>query len=321
MPTTPATNRFRKLITDISRLYINARKIQIQFAWETGRRMVEEEQNGEMRAAYGSSLLARVSEVLAKKYGAGFSESNLRKMRHFYLLNPKQSVATELDWTDYVELLPIEDARTRQRLEQRILKENLNSKEVRQIVRKVRQLPEAKSTAKLPPLKRPTDLKLNTFRKSKLGSKLKDGDVLIDCGFVVNWPVSRDKLKKVILTDTPSYTYEAVIDRVIDGDTLLVVIEVGFRIKVYDKLRLRGIDCPELGTPEGERAKRFVAGLLPVDSVIVLKSHKTRTDTYGRFVADVFFKTGENNCDEIISHGIYLNQYLLDQGHAVRMKE
>ena len=116
MPNTPATNRFRKLITDISRLYLNARKIQLQFAWETGRRIVEEEQNGAMRAEYGSSLLAQVSKALTKKYGAGFSESNLRKMRHFYLLNQKQSVPTELDWTDYVELLPIEDEKTRKRL-------------------------------------------------------------------------------------------------------------------------------------------------------------------------------------------------------------
>ncbi len=282
---------------------------------------MEEEQSGEMRAEYGAELVSHVSEILTKKYGAGFSVSNLRKMRQFYLLNQKHSISSELDWSDYVELLPIQDQTTRKRLEQRILKEDLTSVEIRNIVQKIRQVPDTKSAAKLPPLKRPTGLKLNTFRKSKLRSKLKDGDVLIDCGFVVNWPVSREELKDVILTETPSYTYEAAIDRVIDGDTLLVVIEVGFRIKVYDKLRLRGIDCPELGTPEGERAKRFVAGLLPAESVIVLKSHKTRTDTYGRFVADVFFKTGQRNCDDIIRDGIYLNQYLLDQGLAVRMKE
>ncbi len=321
MPTTPATNRFQKLIADISRFYLNARKIQLQCAWETGQRLVEEEQNGEMRAEYGASLLARVSEVLTKKYGSGFSVTNLRKMRRFYLLNQKQAVPPELDWTHQAELLPIKDEKTRKRLEQQIIKEDLTSQEVRGLVKKIRQIPNTKTVSKLPPLKRPTDLQLNTFRKSKVRAKLKDGDVLIDCGFVVNWPVSLEELKNVKVTDAPSYTYEAVIDRVIDGDTLLVVIEVGFRIKVYDKLRLRGIDCPELGTPEGERAKRFVAGLLPAGSVIVLKSHKTRTDTYGRFVADVFFKTGENNGDNIIPDGIYLNQYLLDQGYAVRMKE
>lgn len=134
MPTTPAANRFRKLITDISRLYINARKIQFQFVWQTGRKIVEEEQGGAMRAEYGAGLISHVSEVLTEKYGVGFSVSNLRKMRQFYMLNQKHSVASELDWTDYVELLPVEDARTRKRLEQRIIKEELTSKAVRQIL-------------------------------------------------------------------------------------------------------------------------------------------------------------------------------------------
>ncbi len=325
MPNTPATNRFSKLITDISRLYLNARKIQIQFALETGRRIVEEEQNGAMRAEYGSSLLAQVSKALTKKYGAGFSESNLRKMRHFYVLNQKQSVTTELDWTDYVELLPIQDKKTHKQLEQRILKENLTSVEIRKIVKKIRQLPYAKSAAKsstkLPPLKRPTDLKLHTFSKSKLRSKLKDGDVLIDCGFVVSWPVGKEELKDVNLTETPSYTYEATIDRVIDGDTLLVIIEVGFRIKVHDKLRLRGIDTPELGTPEGERAKKFVEKILPVGSTIVVKSHKSRVDSHGRFVVDVFYREGVSDPNEILKDAIYLNQHLIDEDYAVRMAE
>ena len=123
------------------------------------------------------------------------------------------------------------------------------------------------------------------------------------------------------MTATPSYTYAAFIDRVIDGDTLVVVTLVGFGNVMIDKLRLRGIDCPEVGTPEGDRAKRYVTELLPVGSTIVLKSHKTRTDTHGRFVVDVLFKSGENNPEEIIRDGIYLNQHLLDEGHAVRMKE
>ncbi|HSA30505.1 MAG TPA: hypothetical protein P5160_01760 [Candidatus Omnitrophota bacterium] len=48
MPTNlPAKNRFQKLVEDISALYTNAREAQVRFAWETGRRIVQEEQNGE----------------------------------------------------------------------------------------------------------------------------------------------------------------------------------------------------------------------------------------------------------------------------------
>jgi len=53
--------------------------------WEIGRRIVEYEQKGERRAAYGQALLARLAADLAGKFGRGFSERNLAKMRLFYL--------------------------------------------------------------------------------------------------------------------------------------------------------------------------------------------------------------------------------------------
>lgn len=320
MPNVPAVDRFRKLVDDISRLYVDARRVQVRFAWETGRLIVVEEQDGGVRAAYGSALLQQLSKVLTQKHGPGFSESNLRKMRHFYLLHPKQSVPTELDWTDYVELLPVKDEKTRQRLERRILKEDLNSSQIRRLVREIRREPE-KDPSALPPLKRPADLRLDTFAVSPLRAKLKAGEVLIDCGFFVNWPVLKEELKNINITPEMSYTYAASIDRVIDGDTLLVLIEAGFRIIVRDRLRLRGIDCPETGTPEGDRAKKFVEQLLPAGSTIVVKSHKSKTDIHGRFVVDVFYKKGVAHPREIIKDGAYLNQDLLDSGHAVRMAE
>src|SRR3989338_1212536 len=320
MPGVPAVDRFRRLVDDISRLYVNARRAQVQFAWEAGRRVVEEEQDGEMRARYGTGLLLQLSKTLSGKYGAGFSKSNLLKMRRFYLLNQKESVTTQLDWTDYVELLPVKDEKTRQRLELRIVKEDLNSSQIRRRVREIRRDP-GKDPSALPPLKRPADLRLDTFAVSPLRAKLKDGEVLIDCGFFVNWPVAKEELKGLALSGGMSYTYAATVDRVIDGDTLLVIIEAGFRIIVRDRLSLRGIDCPEVGTPEGDRAKRYVEKLLPAGAAIVLKSHKDRTDQHGRFVVDVFYKQGVEDEAAIIKDGTYLNQELLDKGYAVRMAE
>ena len=320
MPNVPAVDRFRKLVDDISRFVEDARRVQVRFGWETGRRIVEEEQDGAMRAAYGKRLIPEVSKVLTEKYGPGFSENVLRKTRQFYLRNPIQPLAVELDWTDYVDLLPVKDEKTRKRLEQRIIKEDLNSSQIRQLVRKIRREPE-KGPSALPPLKRPADLRFDTFAVSPLRAKLKDGEVLIDCGFFVNWPVKKEELKGLDLSREMSYTYAATVDRVIDGDTLLVIIEAGFRIIVRDRLRLRGIDCPEVGTPEGDRAKRFVEKLLPAGAAIVLKSHKDRTDQHGRFVVDVFYKQGVEDAAAIIKDGTYLNQELLDKGYAVRMAE
>ncbi len=316
MPRVPAVARFHKLIDNISRLYADARRVQLQFALETGRLIVEVEQEGAMRAAYGAELIPKLSKELTEKYGPGFSENTLKKMRQFYLLNPIRPISGELDWSDYVELLPVKDEKTRKKLEQRILKEGLKSIEIRQLVREVRDLP--KPSAKLPSLKRPADLRFHTFCVSPLRVKLKGNEVLIDCGFFVFWPVAKEELKNLNITKEMSYTYAATIERVIDGDTLLVLIEAGFGIIVRDRLRLRGIDCPEVGTPAGDRAKRYVEKLLPVGSTIVLKSHKDRTDIHGRFVVDVFYKTGTGAAEAIIPDGAYLNQELLDKGHATR---
>ena len=315
MPKVPALAKFHKLVDDISRLYADARRVQVWFGWGTGRRIVEVEQDGAMRAAYGTALIPRLSKVLAEKYGPGFSVNSLRKMRQFYLLNPIQPSTVELDWTDYIELLPVKDEKTRQRLERRILKEDLNSSQIRRLVREIRREP-GKDPSALPTLKRPADLRLDTFAVSPLRAKLKDGVVLIDCGFFVNWPVAKEELKGLALSGGMSYTYAATVDRVIDGDTLLVIIEAGFRIIVRDRLRLRGIDCPEVGTPEGDRAKRFVEKLLPAGAAIVLKSHQDRTDQHGRFVVDVFYKQGVEDAAAIIKDGTDLNQELLDKNYT-----
>lgn len=53
--------------------------------WEIGRRIVEFEQGGEARAAYGAQLIKRLSKDLSLRYKRGFSAKNLRQMRLFYL--------------------------------------------------------------------------------------------------------------------------------------------------------------------------------------------------------------------------------------------
>ena len=53
--------------------------------WLVGRRLVEHEQRGEPRAAYGTELLKRLSRDLLSRVGRGFSQRNLEQMRQFYL--------------------------------------------------------------------------------------------------------------------------------------------------------------------------------------------------------------------------------------------
>jgi hypothetical protein len=53
--------------------------------WEMGRRIVQFEQGGQERAAYGEGLLPRLAQDLSARYGRGFSRQNLQQMRSFYL--------------------------------------------------------------------------------------------------------------------------------------------------------------------------------------------------------------------------------------------
>ena len=56
--------------------------------WEIGRRIVEHEQAGKERAAYGEEILTRLSADLKKRFGRGFSVDNLERARKFYLTFP-----------------------------------------------------------------------------------------------------------------------------------------------------------------------------------------------------------------------------------------
>ena len=64
--------------------------------WFVGRRIVEHEQSGQERAAYGEVLLARLAEDLTSRFGRGFSQRNLHVMRRFYLVYPIEEISQTL---------------------------------------------------------------------------------------------------------------------------------------------------------------------------------------------------------------------------------
>ena len=75
--------------------------------WQIGQRIVEEEQNGKERAAYGKGLIKNLSMELTKEFGDGFSTDNLKNMRRFYLAYPKSETASnqfKLSWSHYIFL-------------------------------------------------------------------------------------------------------------------------------------------------------------------------------------------------------------------------
>ena len=110
------------------------------------------------------------------------------------------------------------------------------------------------------------------------------------------------------------YTYRADLVEVIDGDTFWVDIDYGFRMGGQQKLRLRAIDTPELSASAGVRVRQAVVEMLAPVSFVVLAT--SRTDKYDRYLADVFCLAGATTADEVLDHGVYLNQRLLDEGLA-----
>lgn len=83
-----------------------------------GRRIVEEEQHGKDRANYGDELLKRLSQALTKDLGNGFSYSNLRNFRQFYLTYPDieicYTVCSKLYWSHNRLIMRVNDPLVRQ---------------------------------------------------------------------------------------------------------------------------------------------------------------------------------------------------------------
>ncbi len=86
-----------------------------------------------------------------------------------------------------------------------------------------------------------------------------------------------------------------------DGDTIKIDLDLGWSIHHKTKVRVEGINCPELGTPAGKEAQAFVAQLLPVGTRVIVTC--TRYDKYGRSQARVMLPTGGNLGDRIVAAG------------------
>ena len=83
--------------------------------WHIGKYIVEFEQDGDVRAAYGEGLLRSLSKQLTLLLGKGYSRSNLQNMRRLYLNYPNcQTVSGKLSWSHWCELLELDDSLERQ---------------------------------------------------------------------------------------------------------------------------------------------------------------------------------------------------------------
>lgn len=103
------------------------------------------------------------------------------------------------------------------------------------------------------------------------------------------------------------FEYRATLDRIIDADTVRLVVDLGFRVTLTETFRLAGINAPERFTEAGKLATQFVADWFARQTEVVLESQKApQQEKYGRWLATL---RG--------SDGTTLNDQLVTAGHAV----
>ncbi len=97
--------------------------------WEIGRLIVDDEQQGKARAAYGKQQLQYLSIQLTENFGKGFDVRNLRNMRQFYLAYPiRNALRTELSWTHYRSLIRIDKPEARDWYAQEVISQNWSAR-------------------------------------------------------------------------------------------------------------------------------------------------------------------------------------------------
>ena len=88
-------------------------RIMIDSYWLLGKRIVNEEQNGENRAQYGKQILKIASDELTKRFGKGFGIRNISYFRQFYLSFPDLEIlhtrVQNLSWSHIRTVLRVDD--------------------------------------------------------------------------------------------------------------------------------------------------------------------------------------------------------------------
>lgn len=102
------------------------------------------------------------------------------------------------------------------------------------------------------------------------------------------------------------YEYEAVLLRVVDGDTLVLDVDLGFSLHSRHHVRLKGVNAPEMRTDAGPLARNWVMQWFQdrPGPVLLVTSKGRETEKYGRYLGNVY------------AHGQHLNEDIVAAGHA-----
>lgn len=115
------------------------------------------------------------------------------------------------------------------------------------------------------------------------------------------------------------FQYEAQVKRVVDGDTLEMLIDLGFGVKISQMVRMAHINTPDVLKSDAhgiiDPAKDFIYSRIPPGAVCVVNI--SRKEKWGRWLAEVYYLPGSVSRDEIARQGRQLNREMIDAGLAV----
>ena len=110
------------------------------------------------------------------------------------------------------------------------------------------------------------------------------------------------------------YEYKAKIIDVYDGDTVTANVELGFNVSMEIKIRLYGIDTPEIRGEEKELGLKSKARLesLILDKTVIIKTYKDKKEKFGRWLAEIYEnKESEKSVNQILLSEGLAKSYLL----------
>lgn len=111
-----------------------------------------------------------------------------------------------------------------------------------------------------------------------------------------------------MITADNLYAYKAVVLDAYDGDTVTVLIDLGLHVKVQAKVRLLGINAPELRGAQRDKGLLSKARIeeLILNKTVYIKTYKDRKEKYGRWLGEIYTTDSDKS----------VNQILIDEGFA-----
>jgi len=128
------TSIYEKIRTTVAeaqkKVYTTVNFVMVETYWNIGKQIYEAQGESE-RVEYGSGLLKYLSEKLTAEFGKGFTVSNLKNMRQFYLTFPNSyALRSQLSWTHYRLLMRVEDSVIRQFYLDECVKSNWSTRQL-----------------------------------------------------------------------------------------------------------------------------------------------------------------------------------------------